>query len=123
MTSTRKIRAGLLQMRSGRKVDANIDAAAKLAREAKAAGADYIQTPEMTNLMEQSRKVLFSAAGWRDSAVSWPMLFCRPLALLAACRSGMRPGSVPNAGRKRGSSIGHFASALARRFPPITAAS
>jgi predicted amidohydrolase len=48
-------------MRSGRKVDANIDAAAKLAREAKATGADYIQTPEMTNLMEQSRKVLFSA--------------------------------------------------------------
>ena len=60
MTSTRKFRAGLLQMRSGRKVDANIAAAAKLAREAKAAGADYIQTPEMTNLMEQKTKALFS---------------------------------------------------------------
>ena len=60
MTSTSKFRAGLLQMRSGRKVDANIAAAAKLAREAKAAGADYIQTPEMTNLMEQKTKALFS---------------------------------------------------------------
>jgi predicted amidohydrolase len=61
MTSTSKFRAGLLQMRSGRTVDANIADAVKLAREAKAAGADYIQTPEMTNLMEQSRKALFAA--------------------------------------------------------------
>ncbi|HVT56386.1 MAG TPA: carbon-nitrogen hydrolase family protein, partial [Xanthobacteraceae bacterium] len=60
MSSAQKFRAGLLQMRSGRKVAANIDAAAKLAREGKAAGADYIQTPEMTNLMEQNRKLLFS---------------------------------------------------------------
>jgi len=60
MSSVQKFRAGLLQMRSGRKVDANIAAAAKLAREAKAAGADYIQTPEMTNLMEQKTKALFS---------------------------------------------------------------
>ena len=60
MSSVQKFRAGLLQMRSGRKVDANIAAAAKLAREAKAAGADYIQTPEMTNLIEQKTKALFS---------------------------------------------------------------
>lgn len=61
MTSNPKFRAGLLQMRSGRTVAANIADAVKLAREAKAAGADYIQTPEMTNLMEQSRKALFAA--------------------------------------------------------------
>ena len=61
MTSSGKFRAGLLQMRSGRAVDANIDAAVKLAREAKAAGADYIQSPEMTSLMEQSRTALFAA--------------------------------------------------------------
>jgi predicted amidohydrolase len=61
MTSSRKFRAGLLQMRSGRAVDANIDAAAKLAREAKALGADYIQSPEMTNLMDERRAALLSA--------------------------------------------------------------
>ena len=60
MTSNPKFRAGLLQMRSGRAVDANIADAVKLAREAKAAGADYIQTPEMTNLMQESRKALFA---------------------------------------------------------------
>ena len=39
-------------MRSGRSPQANLDAAAKLIGEAKAAGADYVQTPEMTNIME-----------------------------------------------------------------------
>jgi predicted amidohydrolase len=55
-----KFRAGLIQLRTGRSVEANIEAAAKLVREAKANGADYVQTPEMTNLMELNRKMLFS---------------------------------------------------------------
>lgn len=38
MNSNPKFRAGLLQMRSGRTVDANIAGAVKLAREAKALG-------------------------------------------------------------------------------------
>ena len=48
-------RVGLIQMRSGRTPQANIDAAAKLIGEAKRSGADYVQTPEMTNIMEVSR--------------------------------------------------------------------
>ena len=39
---------------------ANIDAVAKLVREAKSLGADYVQTPEMTALMESDRKALFA---------------------------------------------------------------
>lgn len=58
MTASPKFHAALLQMRSGRSVDANIEAVRKLAREAKAGGADYVQTPEMTNVMEASRKTL-----------------------------------------------------------------
>jgi predicted amidohydrolase len=54
-------RVGLIQMRSGRTPQANLDAAAKLIGEAKSAGADYVQTPEMTNIMEVSREKLFSA--------------------------------------------------------------
>src|SRR5712691_2018000 len=54
-------RVGLVQMRSGRTPQANIDAAARLIREAKAAGADYVQTPEMTNIMEIRRENLFGA--------------------------------------------------------------
>jgi predicted amidohydrolase len=55
-------RIGLIQMRSGRTPAANIDDAAKLIGEAKNGGADYIQTPEMTNILESSRERLFAAA-------------------------------------------------------------
>jgi predicted amidohydrolase len=47
-------------MRTGRNVLGNIDAAAKLVREAKGLGADYVQTPEQTSLMELDRKALFA---------------------------------------------------------------
>jgi predicted amidohydrolase len=54
------VRAGLIQMRSARTPRANLDAACALIREAKSAGADYVLTPEMTNIMETSRERLFS---------------------------------------------------------------
>jgi deaminated glutathione amidase len=62
-------RAGLIQMRSGREPRANLDAAVKLIEEAKKAGADYVQTPEMTNLMEVSREKLFSTIAPEDTDI------------------------------------------------------
>ncbi len=53
-------RVGLIQMRSGRTPQANMDAAAQFIGEAKTGGADYVQTPEMTNIMEISREKLFA---------------------------------------------------------------
>ena len=53
-------RAGLIQMRSGRTPQANLDAARALIAEARQAGADYVQTPEMTNIMEIRRESLFA---------------------------------------------------------------
>jgi predicted amidohydrolase len=58
-TSGATFRVGLIQMRSGRAPRANIDTAVKLIGEAKAAGAGYVQTPEMTNIMEVRREALF----------------------------------------------------------------
>jgi len=58
-TSGATFRVGLIQMRSGRIPRANIDTAVKLIGEAKAAGASYVQTPEMTNIMEVRREALF----------------------------------------------------------------
>lgn len=52
--------AAVIQMRSGRDVAANIDAATQLIRQAAADGATYVQTPEMTNLLERSRADLFA---------------------------------------------------------------
>jgi predicted amidohydrolase len=53
--------AGLVQMRSGLSPQANLDAAVRLIEEAKSGGADYVQTPEMTNLLEVKRERLFAA--------------------------------------------------------------
>ena len=52
---------GLVQMRSGLDPVANLDMASKLIGEAKAGGADYVLTPEMTNIMEIRRERLFAA--------------------------------------------------------------
>ena len=60
-------RVGLVQMRTGRTPQANLDTAAKLIGEAKGAGADYVQTPEMTNLMEVNREKFFGAIVEEDS--------------------------------------------------------
>jgi predicted amidohydrolase len=51
----------LVQMRSGLDPAANLDSAVKLIGEAKAGGADYVLTPEMTNIMEIRRERLFAA--------------------------------------------------------------
>jgi predicted amidohydrolase len=61
MSASSVFRVGLIQMRSGRAPAVNIDAAARLIGEAKAAGADYVQTPEMTNILESRRDALMAA--------------------------------------------------------------
>src|SRR5882672_10745799 len=53
--------AGLVQMRSGLSPQANLDAAVKLIGEARNGGADYVLTPEMTNILEIKRERLFAA--------------------------------------------------------------
>lgn len=60
MSEPRSFRAALVQMRTSRNVAGNIDAAVKLIREAKTLGADYVQTPEQTSLMELDRASLFA---------------------------------------------------------------
>ena len=57
-----KFTAGLVQMRSGRTPDANIAVAESLIREAAAEGADYVLTPEMTNILDRSANRVMGAA-------------------------------------------------------------
>ena len=52
--------AACVQMRSGRDPGANRDAAVAGIREAARRGAAYVQTPEMTSLVERSRERLFA---------------------------------------------------------------
>ena len=53
-------KAAMIQMRSGLTPAANIEAAVRMIGEAKTAGADYVLTPEMTNIMEVKRDRLFA---------------------------------------------------------------
>jgi deaminated glutathione amidase len=62
--------AGLVQMRSGLSPQANLDAAARLIAEAKRGGADYVLTPEMTNILEVKRERLFAALAPEESDAS-----------------------------------------------------
>ena len=61
MAPSTRFRAALVQMRSGRNVDANVAACEALIRSAAAQGAHYVQTPEVTTLMELDRERLFEA--------------------------------------------------------------
>ena len=56
-------RAGLVQMCSGRDVTRNVRDAADLIRKAAGEGAHYIQTPEVTTLMELERPRLLAEIG------------------------------------------------------------
>jgi predicted amidohydrolase len=63
-------KAAMIQMRSGLKPAANLDTALALIGEAKTAGADYVQTPEMTNIMEVKRDRLFATIVDEESDAS-----------------------------------------------------
>jgi predicted amidohydrolase len=54
-------RVGLIALRSGRTPSDNLAAATRLIEQAKHGGADYVLTPEMTNVMEIDRERLFAA--------------------------------------------------------------
>jgi deaminated glutathione amidase len=62
MTATR-FTAACVQMRSGRDPIRNRDAAVAMAREAADRGAHFVQTPEMTSLLERNRAALFEKVG------------------------------------------------------------
>ncbi len=59
-------RAAAVQMRSGTDVARNIEAMEKLVAEAAVKGAKYVQTPEVTGIMQRDRPLL--AQSLRDEA-------------------------------------------------------
>jgi predicted amidohydrolase len=59
--------AALIQMRSSLTPGANIDDAVRMIGEAKAAGADYVLTPEMTNILAAKREQLFAVIAEEES--------------------------------------------------------
>jgi deaminated glutathione amidase len=68
--TTATFKAAMIQMRSGMTPAANVEAAERMIGEAKTAGADYVQTPEMTNIMEAKRERLFTVLTEEDADTS-----------------------------------------------------
>ncbi len=54
-------RAACIQLRSTTSVSENLETVERLVREAVASGAEYVQTPEMTNVVNRDRKALASS--------------------------------------------------------------
>jgi predicted amidohydrolase len=71
--TNRTFRVGLVQMCTGRDVERNLADAGALIREAAAKGASYVQTPEITTIMELKRERLFAAIRPEEDnpAVAW----------------------------------------------------
>ncbi len=75
--------AAMIQMRSGLDPAANLAAALDLIHEAKAAGADYVLTPEMTNILAAKREQLFAkiVAEEQDATLAALLEVARKLAI------------------------------------------
>ena len=60
-------KAAAVQMRTGIHVGRNVDDATRMIREAAAAGANYVLTPEMTTVLDRDRERLIAAISPEDS--------------------------------------------------------
>jgi deaminated glutathione amidase len=67
ITANATFTAGLVQMRAGLSPQANLDDAIRLIEQAQNAGAEYILTPEMTNVLEIKRERLFATIAPEES--------------------------------------------------------
>ncbi|KIZ35407.1 MULTISPECIES: carbon-nitrogen hydrolase family protein [Rhodopseudomonas] len=59
MSDDLSFNAAMVQLRTGLSPESSLDQATQLIREAAAAGADYVLTPEVSNMMQENRKALF----------------------------------------------------------------
>jgi predicted amidohydrolase len=70
LTPEKHFRAALVQLRSGRDVDANVQNAEALIRRAAQGGAAYVQTPENTAMMELKPELVLQAAETEEDSVA-----------------------------------------------------
>src|ERR1700737_3152633 len=62
--------AAMVQMRPGLLPEPSLEQGTKLVREAAAQGADYVLTPEVSNMMQVNRKALFEHLAAEEDDVS-----------------------------------------------------
>ena len=81
-------KVAMIQMRSGLQPGVNIDSAVRYIGDAKSAGAEYVLTPEMTNILAAKREQLFAVIVEEDADAS-----------LATLRASLVTSRLPTAGR------------------------
>jgi len=79
----RCFRAGLVQLRSGRTIAPNLDKADALVRRAAKGGAQYVQTPENTGIMELKPELVVAAAEseGKSAPLAWAKALARELGI------------------------------------------
>lgn len=70
MTEAVPFNAALVQMRSGLTPEPNLEQGTRLIREAVKTGADYVLTPEVSNMMQLNREALFAQLAEQDDDLS-----------------------------------------------------
>jgi predicted amidohydrolase len=70
LPEVRPFNAALIQMRTGLEPGPSLEQGTRLIREAAAAGADYVLTPEVSNMMQLNREALFEQLADEDSDAS-----------------------------------------------------
>jgi len=70
MTTGSPFVAAMVQMRTGLSPGPSFEQAAELIREAALQGADYVQTPEVSNMMQLNRAALFEQLAGQSDDVS-----------------------------------------------------
>jgi deaminated glutathione amidase len=70
MSADLSFTAAMVQMRTSLSPEASFKQAESLIREAAAQGADYVQTPEVSNLIQKNRKALFELLAPEDEDLS-----------------------------------------------------
>jgi hypothetical protein len=70
MSAEKTFTAALVQMRTGLLPEPSLEQGVKLVREAARQGANYVQTPEVSNMMQLNRKALFEHLATEEDDVS-----------------------------------------------------
>jgi deaminated glutathione amidase len=70
MSADLSFTAAMIQMCSGLLPEANLEQGSKLIRRAVAEGADYVQTPEVSNMIQANRKALFEHLATEEEDLS-----------------------------------------------------
>jgi predicted amidohydrolase len=70
MSTDLSFTAAMVQMRTGLLPEPSLEQGTRLIREAAAAGADYVLTPEVSNMMQLNRKALFEQLANEEDDVS-----------------------------------------------------